>query len=81
MSGITGDLEGADGLTFSRKFSKGLHDRGFSKEERTVLSPTSPSVFIVAAAPGPPEATLCVLEWNNRIRAMRRINLLLIIPD
>lgn len=57
MSGITGDLEGADGLTFSRTFSKGLNDGGFSKEERTLHSPTFPPVFIEAAAPGPLEAT------------------------
>jgi len=50
------NLEGAAGLTFSRKFLKGLNNRGFSKEQSTSHSPTFPSLFTGAAAPGLPEA-------------------------
>ena len=55
---VTGDLEGADGLTFTRNVFKGLTGGSFSKEQSTSQSPTSLSLFTVAAAPGPLEATL-----------------------
>lgn len=76
------DLEETGGLIFSRHSLKGLNSSGFSKEQSTSHSPTFLALINVAGAPGPPEAyTSRVLEWNNRIRGMRRINPVLIIPD
>lgn len=81
MTGVATDLDEEDGLTFSRKFYKGLNGGGFLKEQSTLHGPHLPIPVHCGSRPGPSEATLRVLEWDNRIRGMRRINPLLIIPD
>lgn len=52
MTGVATDLDEADGLTFGRKFYKGLNGGGFLKKQSTWHSPASPSLSTVAAGLG-----------------------------
>ena len=42
MTGVATDLDEEDGLTFSRKFYKGLNGGGFLKEQSTLHGPHLP---------------------------------------
>lgn len=52
MTGVATDLDEADGLTFGRKFYKGLNGGGFLKKQSTLHGPASPSLCTVAAGLG-----------------------------
>lgn len=52
MTGVATDLDEEDGLTFRRKFYKGLNGGGFLKEQSHRMAPTFPSLCTVAAGLG-----------------------------